>query len=131
MIDDLFDIIEASDAASTIADANDAIEAAMSASGLEDLSDLSEITGVDNFDIPSELEGSSLNLPDDDYNVSFGKKVHVEHIGGGLGEAEVDLEKKPGTAHTWIVKKGGKLIAELKSLSESFYVPGIGTCKIT
>lgn len=64
-------------------------------------------------------------------NISFGQKIHVEQIGGGLGNADLDLEKKPGTSHRWYVKQAGKIIAEIKSLSETFYVPGVGTCKIT
>jgi hypothetical protein len=105
---DIADISDVSDLADGLADA----------SMLEDYSDLSDLTGLDTYN-------------GDESNVSFRQKMKAEQIGGGLGKADVDVVKKSGTAHTWIVKHLGKEIAELKSLSETFYVPGVGKCKIS
>lgn len=135
-IDDLWTAGQTISDLSDLADITDITDVADLADGLEDAydlsdySDLSSLTGVENYDIPSEFERTSLNIPDGDNNVSFQKKVRVGQIGGGVLNGEVDIDKKPGTAHTWIVKQSGKIIAEIKSLSETFYVPGIGLSKI-
>lgn len=104
-----------------------------------DSTDMSYDTNLCDFETNDMFDGFELGISDSndfdctiDYsNVSFGQKVHVEQIGGGLGEGIIDLDKKPGTSHTWLVKKSGKIIAEITSLSSTFYVPGIGTCKIS
>lgn len=66
------------------------------------------------------------------YSPSFGKKYHVTQVGGGLGEADVDITKIPGTSHQWNVKYKGEIIAKISSLlpGTRFYVPGIGTCQL-
>ena len=106
---------------------------------LFDSTDISNDSNLSDFETNEMFNECELGIYDvngfdsnmDYSNISFGQKVHVEQIGGGLGEGVVDLDTKPGTAQTWIIKKSGKIIAEIKSLSSTFYVPGIGTCRIS
>lgn len=87
-----------------ITDVTDLADGLESASDLSDYSDLSYLTGVDNFDIPSEFEGSSLNLPDDGYNVSFGAQKETLTSQGGGQHLDVTIEKEPGTANQFCIK---------------------------
>lgn len=107
-------------------------------SGIEDVNiDFYGDDGI-NLDYVSEdyldysLSNEYTTIDDNSYNVSFGKKYHVQQIGGGLGNADVDITKVPGTSHQYQVKFHGKIIAYIDSILKGtqFYVPTIGNCKI-
>lgn len=111
---DLADLVNITDVADLADDLEDA-------SDLSDYSDLSYLTGVDNFDIPSDFDGTSFNLPDDSHNVSFqghDKDVTLEQVGGGQLKKSVEICKKDGTSNIYEVKlKGsGKVVDVIKSI---------------
>lgn len=77
----------------------------------------------------SEFITESYSNISEQHNVSFkGETITVHQEGNTSRTITLDVEKVPGTSHTWHVKKGGKIIATIKSLiSGKFYVPGFGT----
>ena len=65
------------------------------------------------------------------YNIAFNGStdtITVHQEGNSSRTITLEVEKVAGTAHTWDVKKGGKVIATINSLTNGrIYIPGFGT----